>query len=203
MSGAGAANHARSFGQSDGRSTGVGEALRSLRKQLQSLVKIYAERIYFALDCGQSSEDGSIVGGSGGFDLLPHPVDQRAVLRWCFKEGHGSSLDQWSRKQSITRELFAGQKVGAVIDASQHHIYEQPFFELAKGVFRHRRKTNADPSRPVTPDNFTGRLNARAGGCKIETQIHVALNLQRKRSLNRHAFFTDVDDLTEIEDLAI
>src|SRR5580704_19256069 len=45
-------------------------------------------------------------------------------------------------------------------------------------------------------------MNASSGRCQVKTQIHAALNLQWKRSLNGHTPFADVHDFTEIEDLA-
>ena len=74
MPGAGATNHARSFGQSNCRPGRARESLRSLRQQLQSSFEIGAERIHLPLDRGQGCQDGRIVSRSRGLKFLAHPV---------------------------------------------------------------------------------------------------------------------------------
>ena len=98
LAGAGAANHACAFSQSNRRTRCTSESLRSLRQQLQSSIKVGAERIDFALDRSQSRQNGGIVSRSRGLELLPHPIEQCTVFRLLLNHALGRDCGELIRE---------------------------------------------------------------------------------------------------------
>src|ERR1700727_879970 len=61
----------------------------------------------------------------------------------------------------------------------------------------------ARAARYVRPDHFTRRVNVFGTIGKIETQLHLAVGIERRGALDCDSLFADVDNLEQIEHRAL